>query len=70
MNKYKVVMVDAYTREVLETDDEIFDSEDEAQDFANEWGDAFSAGAECLSLAGEEYTRREDVDFEIVEIDE
>ena len=69
MSKFIVNMVDAITREVLDTEEEIFESEQDAQDFAGEWGGNFSQGAECLSLRGEPYTPREAVDFEVEEID-
>lgn len=46
MAKYIVQMIDAYSGEVLETEDEVFDNEQDAQDYACECGGAFSAGAE------------------------
>lgn len=70
MPKFIVQMVDAYTREVLNTEDEVFDNEQDAEDYACECGGAFAEGAEVLSLAGREYTPREDVDFIVEELDE
>lgn len=70
MPKFIVQMVDVYTREVLNTEDEIFDDEQDAEDYACECGGAFAEGAEVLSLAGREYTPREDVDFIVEELDE
>lgn len=70
MPKFIVQKVDAYTREVLNTEDEIFDNEQDAEDYACECGGAFVEGAEVLSLAGREYTSREDVDFIVEELDE
>jgi hypothetical protein len=67
MPKFIVQMVDAYTREVLNTEDENFDNEQDAEDYACECGGAFAEGAEVLSLAGRDYTPSEDVEF-IVEI--
>lgn len=67
MSKFIVQMVDAYTREVLNTEDEIFDNEQDAEDYACECGGAFAEGAEVLSLACRDYTPSEDVEF-IVEI--
>ena len=67
MSKFIVQMIDAYTREVLNTEDEIFDNEQDAEDYACECGGAFAEGAEALSLAGRDYTPSEDVEF-IVEI--
>lgn len=70
MSKFIVQMVDAYTREVLNTEDEVFDNEQDAEDYACECGGAFAEGAEVLSLAGRNYTPREDVDFVVEEIDD
>lgn len=70
MPKYLVHMVDAYTREILSTEDEIFDNEQDAEDYACECGGAFAVGAEVLKLAGEAYTPSEDVDFIVEELDE
>lgn len=70
MSKFIVQMVDAYTREVLDTEDEVFDTEEEAEDYACECGGAFAEGAEVLSMSGRPYTPREDVDFVVEEIDE
>ena len=67
MPKFIVQMVDAYTREVLNTEDENFDNEQDAEDYACECGGAFAEGAEVLSLTGRDYTPSEDVEF-IVEI--
>lgn len=67
MSKFIVQMIDAYTREVLNTEDEIFDNEQDAEDYTCECGGAFAEGAEVLSLAGRDYTPSEDVEF-IVEI--
>lgn len=70
MPKFIVQMVDAYTREVLDTEDEVFDNEQDAEDYACECGGAFAEGAEVLSLAGRDYTPREDVDFVVEEVDD
>lgn len=70
MSKFIVQMVDAYTREVLDTEDEIFDTEEEAEDYACECGGAFVEGAEVLSMLGRPYTPREDVDFVVEELNE
>lgn len=70
MPKYIVQMIDAYTQEVLETEEEIFDNEQDAEDYACECGGAFSEGAEVLRLAGRAYTPREDVEFVVEEIDD
>lgn len=70
MSKFIVQMLDAYTGEVLDTDEEVFDSQEVAQDYADEWGSNFSVGAEELRLRGRDYTPREDVEFVVEEIDD
>ena len=70
MPKFIVQMVDAYTREVLDIEDEVFDNEQEAEDYACECGGAFAEGAEVLSMAGRDYTPREAVEFIVEEIDD
>lgn len=70
MSKFRVQMVDAYTNEVLEIEDEIFDTEEDAEEYACELGGCFSQGAEDLSLMGREYTPRDEVEFVVEEIDE
>ena len=52
MSKFIVQMVNAYTREVLDTEDDIFDNEQDAEAYARECGGAFAEGAEVLDLAG------------------
>lgn len=59
MSKYIVQMVDAYTREVLDTEDEVFDTEEEAEDYACECGGNFAEGAEVLSMSGRPYIYQE-----------
>ena len=70
MPKYVVQMVNAYTGEVIETLDEIFDNERHAEEYACECGGAFSEGADVLSMSGEEYTPRDAVEFVVEEIDD
>ena len=70
MAKFVVQMVDAYTREVLNTEDEVFDNEQDAEEYACECGGNFAEGAEVLSMSGRDYIPREDVDFVVDEIDE
>ena len=52
MSKFIVQMVNAYTREVLDTEDDIFDNEQDAEAYARECGGAFAEGGD-LSFAGE-----------------
>lgn len=71
MAKYVVNMIDVETGDVLEVfDDEVFDTEEAAQEYACECGGDFAEGEEVLSLAGEDYTPREEVDFVVEEIDD
>ena len=70
MSKYVVQMVDAYSGNLLQTEDEIFDNEESAEEYALECGSNFAEGAEVLKLAGREYTPREDVEFVVEEIDD
>lgn len=69
MSKYAVAMVDAQTNEIIEVfEDELFDTEEEAEDSCAEWVGDFSAGAEVLELAGREFISPDDVEFTVVEI--
>lgn len=69
MSKFAVAMVDAYTNEIIEVfEDELFDTEEEAEESVAEWIEGFSAGAEVLELAGRGYTSPDDVEFTVVEI--
>ena len=70
MLKFIVQMLDAYTGDVLDTEEEVFDNEEEAQDFAEEWGSNFSTGADELRMRGRDYIPREDVDFVVEAIDD
>lgn len=70
MSKFIVQMVNAYTGEVLDTEDDIFDNEQDAEAYARECGGAFAEGAEVLDLAGQAYTPPEDVDFVVEEVDD
>ena len=70
MPKYRVNMVDAYSGEVLETLDEVFTNEDDAEDYACDCGGAYAQGAETLSLMGRDYDDPSNVNFEVEEIDD
>ncbi|MDG4964801.1 hypothetical protein [Lactococcus lactis] len=66
MSKYKVVMISSDgSREDL---DEVFDSYEEASDYARESYNDFSTGAEVLELAGESYIDSTSIEFEVEEI--
>lgn len=70
MAKFVVQMLDAYTGDVLGTEDEVFDNEQDAEEYACECGGNFAVGADVLRLAGRDYTPREDVEFVVEEIDD
>lgn len=69
MSKFIVQMVDAYTREVLETEEQVFDNERDADDYACECGGNFAEGAEVLSMSGRDYIPADAVEFVVEEID-
>ena len=70
MSKFIIQMVDASTGEVLDTEDETFDNEQDAQRYAQECVGAFAEGAEVLELAGENYIPEESVDFIVKEAED
>lgn len=70
MPKYRVNMVDTYSGDVIETLDEIFDNERDAEDYACDCGGAYAQGAECLSLMGRNFDDPSNVTFEVEEIDD
>lgn len=71
MSKFIVKMVDAITNVTLDTmDDEVFDTEETAKDYARECSGAFSEGEEVLCLSGRDYTPSSEVDFVVEEIDD
>ncbi len=70
MSKFVVKVLNAYTGEEMWTEDEVFDNEEDAQEYACECGGNFAVGAETLSLAGRDYIPREDVEFVVEEVDE
>ena len=70
MSKFRVNMVDANSGEILETMDEIFDNEEDAEEYACDCGGAFAEGAQVLSMSGRDYTDPDDVEFVVEEIDD
>ena len=70
MAKFRVNMVDAHSGDVIETLDEVFDNENDAQEYAGDCGGAYAVGAETLSLMGRDYDDPSNVDFEVEEIDD
>lgn len=69
MARYGVQMIDSYSGNVLEIMDEEFDTSEEAEEYCLECSSNFSAGAETLELSGREFYERDEVDFEVIEID-
>ena len=74
--KYKIVVVDG-DGDYLHDDEEgnIFDDLSEAEDYAAECNDGFSAGAEVLELSDpfeyeDEYAQNADHHWEVQEIDD
>ncbi len=49
-------------------DDEIFETYEDAENEYDVWLDSYSAGAETLELAGEEFDDSEIVDYDIIEV--
>ena len=75
--KYIVNMIDADTGEVLERcyDDEVFDTEEDAEDYAREMRSCTTAGADVLKLSRpldyeEEFGIQSEVDFVVEEIED
>lgn len=68
--KYVVQRIGAYTGEVLYTDDEIFDNEEDAKFYAEECSAAFAEGEEVLELADRTYECSDDSYFVVTEIEE
>lgn len=76
MSKFVVNMVDDSTDEVLETMDETFDTESEAEDYRQECSDGYVQGAEDMRLRDpfgyddDMVPGPENVRFEVEEIDD
>ena len=70
MSKFRVNMVDADSGNVLETLDEIFTNEQDAEEYACDCGGAFAVGADERSLRGQSYIDPRDVDFVVEELDD
>jgi len=61
MVKYIVQMVDKYSGEVLDTEDEEFDTYEDADEYSLVCSSNYAAGAEVLELAGEDFGNPDDV---------
>ena len=68
MIKYIVQMIDKYSGEVLDTDDEEFDTYEEADEYSLVCSSNYSTGAEVLKLAGRSFGSPGDVDFVVEEV--
>lgn len=71
MSKYKIVM--KYSDGTNEEDDDIFDSEEAAEEYANYLIGCSQVRAETLNLSNPgdySFDDYEDIDFEIIEIDD
>lgn len=71
MPKYKIIM--QYSDGINEEQDEVFDTEEEAVDYANYLVGCNGEGAEILNLSNPgDYSLKdyEDPNFEIIEIDD
>ncbi|MDR3542713.1 MAG: hypothetical protein P4L69_17385 [Desulfosporosinus sp.] len=69
MIKYIVQMVNKFSGEVLDTEDEEFDTYEDAEDYTLVCSSNYSAGAEVLELAGRPFDNPEDVDFIVEEVE-
>ena len=70
MSKFIINMLNAHTGEVIDTEEETFDNERDAREYAKECGSAFATEGEVLKELGREYTPKEDVEFVVEEIDD
>lgn len=70
MSRYIIQMVDSYSGEILDTEDEVFDNEEDAEAYACECGGCFAVGAEVLMLSGREFTPLDDVRFVVAEMED
>lgn len=62
-------MINKFSGEVLDTEDEEFDTYEDAEDYTLVCSSNYSAGAEVLELAGRPFDNPEDVDFIVEEVE-
>ena len=62
-------MINKFSGEVLDTEDEEFDTYEDAEDYSLVCSSNYSAGAEVLELAGRPFDNPEDVDFIVEEVE-
>lgn len=68
--KYIVQRIDRYTGEVLETEDEIFDNEEDAEFYAEECSAGFAQGEEDFEYANRAFEYTDDSEFVVTEIED
>lgn len=66
MSKYYVDLVDK-DGNVIDTEDEVFTNEQDAEDYACECGGAFAEGAEVLELCGRSFMDPDDYEYVVRE---
>lgn len=65
MSKYYIDLVD-FKGNVIDTDDEVFDNEADAEDYADEYNNAFAEGAEILEN-DDDYMNPEEYEYVVRE---
>jgi len=70
MKKFIVQCIDKYTGAVDYTEDEVFDTYEEAAEYSDECSSDFSAGAEVLKLSGREYADPDNYEYVVEEVEE
>lgn len=68
--RYIVQRVDAYTGKVLETEDEVFDNEEDAESYLEDCSAGFAQGEEDLEYANRAFDYAEDSYFVVTEIED
>ncbi len=71
MGKFVVQMIERYSGKCIDSmvGGEEFDTYEEAEEYSLVCSSDFSAGAEVLELAGEEFTDPDDIDYIVEELD-
>lgn len=67
MAKYKFNIIDNLG-EIVEISEDTYKTYEDAEYDAQQWISDYSAGADVLALAGEEYGDPDDVDYEVYEV--
>ena len=67
--KYIVQRINRYTGEILETEDEIFDNEEDAEFYAEECSAGFAQGEEDFEYANRAFEYADDSEFVVTEIE-